>query len=60
MFKNPKYQYGAVDRFVPANLNFGEYILNKIWELNDKIALVSVLLLFADEVENVFYSANVM
>lgn len=43
MFKNPKYQYGAVDRFVPANLNFGEYILNKIWELNDKIALINGL-----------------
>lgn len=43
MFKNPKYQYGAVDRLVPANLNFGEYILNKIWELNDKIALINGL-----------------
>ncbi|XP_045457529.1 uncharacterized protein LOC123667733 [Melitaea cinxia] len=43
MFKNPKYQYGAVDRFVPANLNFGEYILKKIWELNDTIALINGL-----------------
>ncbi|CAH2084119.1 unnamed protein product [Euphydryas editha] len=43
MFKNPKYQYGPMDRFVSANLNFGEYILNKIWEHNDKVAMINGL-----------------
>ncbi|CAH2229305.1 jg17054 [Pararge aegeria aegeria] len=41
MLKNPKYVYGPIDRYVTASLNFGEFILNKIQENRDKIALIN-------------------
>ncbi|XP_050358860.1 uncharacterized protein LOC126779078 [Nymphalis io] len=41
MLKNPKYIYGPSDRLVPANINFGDFILRKINENNDKIALIN-------------------
>ncbi|XP_045782488.1 luciferin 4-monooxygenase-like [Maniola jurtina] len=41
MLKNPKYVYGPVDRYVTASLNFGEFILNKIHEHRDTVALIN-------------------
>ncbi|XP_052743142.1 uncharacterized protein LOC112057207 [Bicyclus anynana] len=41
MIKNPKYIYGPIDRYVPASLNFGEFVLNKIQENSDTVALIN-------------------
>ncbi|XP_046974994.1 4-coumarate--CoA ligase 1-like [Vanessa cardui] len=41
MLKNPKYIYGPSDRLIPASINFGEFMLKKINEHNDKVALIN-------------------
>ncbi|CAH0716920.1 unnamed protein product, partial [Brenthis ino] len=41
MIKHPKYVYGPNDRCVSANLNFSEYLLNKLWNNKEKVALIN-------------------
>ncbi|CAG5052928.1 unnamed protein product [Parnassius apollo] len=41
MFKNPNYVYGPEDRYVPAKLNAGEFILQNIWQFKDTVALIN-------------------
>ncbi|CAK1593303.1 unnamed protein product [Parnassius mnemosyne] len=41
MFKNRNYVYGPEDRYVPAKLNAGEFILEKIWQFKDTVALIN-------------------
>ncbi|XP_073964927.1 luciferin 4-monooxygenase-like [Choristoneura fumiferana] len=36
MLKNPLYQYGSPDLQLPVNLNFSEFILNKLVEFKEK------------------------
>ncbi|CAH2056390.1 unnamed protein product, partial [Iphiclides podalirius] len=43
MFKNPNYVYGPEDRYVPAKLNAGEFLLQKIWQFRDTVALINGL-----------------
>ncbi|KAJ8707090.1 hypothetical protein PYW08_011224 [Mythimna loreyi] len=41
MLRNPKYVYGPQNVTVPADLNFGDYFLTRIWEHRHKIALIN-------------------
>ncbi|CAF4833105.1 unnamed protein product [Pieris macdunnoughi] len=41
MLKNPKYVYGESDRQILATLHFGEYVLKKIWEHKDNVAMIN-------------------
>ncbi|CAK1593301.1 unnamed protein product [Parnassius mnemosyne] len=41
MIKNSYYVYGDSDLTVPAYLNFGEFILNKLWQNKDKNILIN-------------------
>ncbi|KAL0809699.1 hypothetical protein ABMA28_011213 [Loxostege sticticalis] len=43
MFKNKNYLHGPQDLYLPANLNFGEFILDKLWNYKDKVALIDGL-----------------
>ncbi|XP_063835544.1 uncharacterized protein LOC135084734 [Ostrinia nubilalis] len=40
MLKNKNYLYGPKDFSLPTNLNFGEFILGKLWEFKDRVALI--------------------
>ncbi|XP_068622181.1 uncharacterized protein [Battus philenor] len=41
MFKNPYYVYGPEDKYVPAKLNAGDFLLKAISEFKDKVALIN-------------------
>ncbi|XP_050673643.1 uncharacterized protein LOC126971381 [Leptidea sinapis] len=41
MLKNKSYVYGRSDRYVLATLHFGEYLLKKIWQNKDVVALIN-------------------
>lgn len=41
MLKNPKYVYGPQTVLVPANINFGDYVLGKMWPFRQNVAMVS-------------------
>lgn len=40
MLKNPNYVYGSRDITVPLHLNFGQFILDRMWMHKDRIAQV--------------------
>nr|XP_049700525.1 uncharacterized protein LOC110373758 [Helicoverpa armigera] len=41
MLKNPNYVYGPRNVVVPANINFGDYILEQMWTHRQKIAMIN-------------------
>ncbi|KAJ8704568.1 hypothetical protein PYW07_011756 [Mythimna separata] len=41
MLRNPNYVYGPQSVTVPANLNFGDFVLTKFWEHRQNIALIN-------------------
>ncbi|KPI96565.1 Luciferin 4-monooxygenase [Papilio xuthus] len=41
MLKNPLYVYGPEDRYVPAKLNAGDFLLQKIWEHKEKVSMIN-------------------
>ncbi|XP_038217805.1 4-coumarate--CoA ligase 1-like [Zerene cesonia] len=43
MFKNPKYMYGASTRSIYITLNFGEFVLKKLVEFENEVALINGL-----------------
>ncbi|CAH2056389.1 unnamed protein product, partial [Iphiclides podalirius] len=41
MLKHPNYVYGPEDKYVPAKLNAGEFLLQKIWQFRETVALIN-------------------
>ncbi|KAG6445161.1 4-coumarate--CoA ligase 1 [Manduca sexta] len=41
MLKNPLYLYGSKDILVPVHLNFGEFIIDKLWTYREKVAVIN-------------------
>ncbi|CAH0716921.1 unnamed protein product, partial [Brenthis ino] len=41
MLRNPLYVYGEGEVNVPAHLNFGQFMLEKLWNSEDKIAMIN-------------------
>ncbi|XP_026742177.1 4-coumarate--CoA ligase 1-like [Trichoplusia ni] len=41
MLKNPKYVYGPQTVLVPANINFGDYVLGKMWPFRQNVAMIN-------------------
>lgn len=41
MLRNPNYVYGPQSALVPANLNFGDYILGQLWKHRQNVALIN-------------------
>ncbi|CAH0599805.1 unnamed protein product [Chrysodeixis includens] len=41
MIRNPKYVYGPQSVLVPANINFGDYVLEKMWPFRQNVCMIN-------------------